>query len=181
MRTKHTIERFGLSPQAYDLFSALSAAHNARKAGNADWVNTHEDRIYSLLEHFLPHGSGINCDWKYDLEMPHRIICSNSYHCMNENGYYDGWIDFTVTIKPDLSILIKGKFGAHQDIADYLHETIDCALSDMKHIQEVLCCITYHQTLMSEIFTALPTVVLEPFTFELPALGIKHTVDPKQG
>jgi hypothetical protein len=45
----------------------------------------------------LPHGSGIDCDWQID-NMGKYFKCINSYHCMNENGMYDGYADFTLII-----------------------------------------------------------------------------------
>jgi len=57
---------------------------------------------------------------------------------MDENGYYDGYIDFVLVIKAKyrdifgkLIIDIKGKFGKYKDIKDYLYESFDYALSDM--------------------------------------------------
>ena len=46
----------------------------------------------------LPHGSGIDCDWVLT-ECPKYWKCENSYHCMNEFGYYDGYADFSLIIK----------------------------------------------------------------------------------
>jgi hypothetical protein len=45
----------------------------------------------------LPHGSGIDATWEVERTKNH-IICRNSYHCMDEYGYYDGWIDFSLKI-----------------------------------------------------------------------------------
>ena len=43
------------------------------------------------------HGSGIDCEW-YVSENKKYILLTNSYHCMDENGYYEGYCDFTVKI-----------------------------------------------------------------------------------
>ena len=43
------------------------------------------------------HGSGIDCDYKVD-ENKSNILIHNSYHCMDEYGYYEGYCDFTVKI-----------------------------------------------------------------------------------
>lgn len=45
----------------------------------------------------LPHGSGIDSDWIVK-EKGNKYICYNSFHCMNDVGFYDGWVDFSVTI-----------------------------------------------------------------------------------
>ena len=49
------------------------------------------------LEEILPHGSGIDSDWYFE-EKENKIIASCSYHCMDDVGYYDGWVDFSLTI-----------------------------------------------------------------------------------
>lgn len=41
------------------------------------------------------HGSGIDCDWELTENKTSYVLC-NSYHCMNDNGYYDGYLDFVV-------------------------------------------------------------------------------------
>lgn len=50
------------------------------------------------LEDALPHGSGIDMDWKFEVCQNGNIFCHNSYHGMDEGGMYDGWQDFYVKI-----------------------------------------------------------------------------------
>lgn len=45
----------------------------------------------------LPHGSGINAQWVIE-DKGDKYICHNGYDTMDEAGYYDMWIDFTLTI-----------------------------------------------------------------------------------
>ena len=104
---------------------------------NTVWYDRHEDQIINTLLEALPHGSGIDCKWGFDITNK-AIYCRNSYHVMNDGGYYDGYIDFAVIIKTShrtinskLSYTISGRFGKHQDIKDYLYETIDCAIDKM--------------------------------------------------
>ena len=54
----------------------------------------------------LPHGSGIDADWTIEYR-GNYIIARNSYHCMDENGMYDGWQDFSIVIEKDE---YKGKY-----------------------------------------------------------------------
>ena len=45
----------------------------------------------------LPHGSGIDAEWKYVIQQRcYRF--ENSFHVMNENGYYEGWQDFALIV-----------------------------------------------------------------------------------
>jgi len=53
-------------------------------------------KLALLLVHAY-HGSGIDCDW-YINENKSNIILSNSIHCMDDNGYYEGYMDFSVRI-----------------------------------------------------------------------------------
>lgn len=49
------------------------------------------------LENNLPHGSGIDADW-YVEDKGDYFRVSNSFHTMDEVGYYGDWADFFVTI-----------------------------------------------------------------------------------
>lgn len=53
-----------------------------------------QERLIAIIDE-LPHGSGIDSDWCYYETKGYHCL-TNSYHCMNKNGYYDGWMDFTV-------------------------------------------------------------------------------------
>jgi len=85
----------------------------------------------------LPHGSGIDSDWYISFN-PDAMTCENSFHILNENGFYDGWVDFKVSI-----FWIKGKydiesleidFFQHDDVSmlsDYLSDTIYHCLEEI--------------------------------------------------
>ena len=61
-----------------------------------------DDKLTAVFEDFvdnLPHGSGINCDWAGHMSDSGKYVYfRNSYHAMNEYGFYDGYQDFTVRI-----------------------------------------------------------------------------------
>ena len=50
------------------------------------------------IENVLPHGSGINYDYKIRVGGA-RVYASNSYDVMDENGMYVGTLPFTVCYK----------------------------------------------------------------------------------
>lgn len=54
------------------------------------------DSLCQYLENILPHGSGIDCKWTFDYQKNGKVIARNSYHCMDDNGFYCGYADFTV-------------------------------------------------------------------------------------
>jgi hypothetical protein len=55
------------------------------------------DDLENFLLDTLPHGSGIDCEWVVVIEK-NRIVCKNSIHALNENGFYMGFIPFTVKL-----------------------------------------------------------------------------------
>ena len=103
----------------------------------ANWAAIHRERIEKTLLDVLSHGSGIDCNWKIEIN-PKNITCYNSFHNMNSDGYYCGYIDFRVIIKTDrrdiwgnLDYEIKGNFGKNQDLKEYLY---DCFNSDFENL-----------------------------------------------
>lgn len=97
------------------LVSVSDARDNCAKTGNQVWYQKWSERL-DRLEDRLPNGSGFDSDPHVSLATPEKMVISGSYHCMNEVGYYDGWIDFKVTVKPLLL------FGFTLDVeADKMH------------------------------------------------------------
>ena len=120
-----------------NILSLAQAMGNCIKTNNTDWFNKHEAKLIKTLLNTLPHGSGIDCDWTFDIT-DKMIRCSNSYHRMDEYGGYRGYIDFSVVIKTDhrmidgrLDYNIKGQFGKYQDLKDYLYDTISIGLDEL--------------------------------------------------
>ena len=56
--------------------------------------NDKTEEILIKIGELLPHGSGIDSDWDLMMASKTRVRCQCSYHCMDENGMYDGWQDF---------------------------------------------------------------------------------------
>lgn len=96
------------------------------------------DDIQDWLDRVLPHGSGINCDWCFDWQQNGKVTASNAYHCMDDNGFYCGYADFTIKLdlaKPeDFTLHFNGKLAAKLNarhmLREYLEETIHYALSN---------------------------------------------------
>jgi len=55
-----------------------------------------KEKVLELVAEVLPHGSGIDSEWHLSFSTRTRIRAEASFHCMDENGMYDGWVDFTV-------------------------------------------------------------------------------------
>ena len=92
----------------------------------------------------LPHGSGLDCNWYYDVPSSSNTVrLSNSYHCMKENGYHDGYADFTLIVDclPDIQNLhgFRLQFNGRESqklnykygLREYLEETFGWALADI--------------------------------------------------
>ena len=107
----------------YRVFSStLSAIENCHKT----WLDRHEDTLKTLST-FLPYGSGIDNRVELDRDdsTPEKLVFRLSFHHVNENGFYDGWTDHKLIVKPSLQfgidIRITGK--DRNQIKDYLYET----------------------------------------------------------
>ena len=88
-----------------------------------------DDPMLATIADKLPHGSGIDADWTIDRQENGKYVCCNSYHMMNEHGYYVGWQNFTVKLDSDGKLLDVQLNGGHSYQArqsmllDYLNDT----------------------------------------------------------
>ena len=83
-----------------------------------------------------PHGSGINYDYTLYLTDKELVVC-NTYDCMNEKGFYDGIIDFSVYIpmvKPsDFTLRFRNTRANKNSIGKYgfcIKEYLEILYSD---------------------------------------------------
>ena len=84
------------------------------------------------LKEKLPNGSGIDYDWNFR-ENKKYIYASNAYHYMNECGFYDGVIPFTIRCPKDdmknfslhFHVNGAGRYRINKGgVRDYLIDTI---------------------------------------------------------
>lgn len=97
---------------------------------NAQWGPITRKRLDQLVN-MLPSGSGIDCGTKLVSASATKIVLECSFHHMDEHGYYDGWTEHRITIRPtfdsmDISISGRNRNG----IREYLHEIYSLALSE---------------------------------------------------
>jgi hypothetical protein len=115
-----------------ELASTVSARLNCIVAGNATWEDKHTERIETLVANYLPRGSGIDQYPTIDLDesTEERLVFHFGYHHMNENGFYDGWTEHILIVRPslqfDIVLRITGK--DRNQVKDYLYDIFDGTL-----------------------------------------------------
>lgn len=111
------------------------AKQNCHDSGSTEWYEKHDHTLKEMAKKYLPSGSGIDSGCEILEANENRIIISSAFHCMNENGMYDGWVHFTVKITPNLAhgfnLKIVGRFGKYQHVKDYLEELFSDVLDKL--------------------------------------------------
>ncbi len=117
------------------LASAIIARLNCLASGNTEWKIKHEQNIEQIARDLLPSGAGIDSGSHVDLDRSNgdRIVITTSYHHMNDGGYYDGWTEHTVSVRPSflsngIDVAISGR--NRNDIKDYLCDTFLTSLAE---------------------------------------------------
>lgn len=126
----------------YQKLAILNAAiENCKKTGNEAWEGKHSARLQELVQDHLPSGSGFDSGTAFVPEesTEDRLVFRSSYHLRDENGYYDGWIDFNVIVQPafappGFTLRVVGPFSrlrrAYADIKNYIVEEFYSCLQE---------------------------------------------------
>jgi hypothetical protein len=117
------------------LSNALVARANCEKSGNSEFYAKWEALITQIEKNCLPSGSGFDSGTEVDIEKSNgqtRIVFTTAFHHMDENGYYDGWTEHTVTASPCLLFGFNLKVSGRNrnEIKDYIDETFSHALQN---------------------------------------------------
>lgn len=116
-----------------EIASCIQARLNCIDSKNAEWIDKHAERAKELVSRFLPSGSGIDNGSSIYINdsTGDKLVFACSYHHMNAGGFYDGWTDHTITVRPSLVHGIALKIGGRNrnDIKEYLNETFRMALT----------------------------------------------------
>jgi hypothetical protein len=114
-------------PIYQEIASRLLAIENCRRSKNGEWLERHENCIEQILKATAPSGSGIDNGTEIDWEAskPDKLVFKTAFHHMNDAGYYDGWTEHKVIVRPSLALRytvdVTGR--DRNDIKDYLVET----------------------------------------------------------
>jgi len=121
--------------QAYQNVCENIHCNTTYKVGATDWASKHRETLEYMQDHFLPSGSGYDSGSTIDIDhgLKNGVLkLHTSFHHMNENGYYDGWTEHDVYVKPDLmfgfTLRITG--SNRNDIKDMIAEDFDSLLND---------------------------------------------------
>jgi len=97
------------------------------------WEDRHRETLDTLGSEQMPSGAGIDAGTSLNLDesKPDRLVFNTSYHHMNDVGYYDGWTEHKVIVKPSLAfgITVDITGSNRNDIKDYLVDVFRGALT----------------------------------------------------
>ena len=123
---------------ASEIIFRLDTIRHCVKNGNREWELNHYNDLKKICQRYLPHGSGIDntipecLHGLWLISNDKMIKISISFHHMNDGGYYDGWTDHIITVRPmftGIGVYISGK--NRNDIKDYLSQLYYESLSLM--------------------------------------------------
>lgn len=122
---------YGTKPLYKKIAELLEAIANCEASHNWEWKQKHMDTLYSLVKSRMPSGAGFDYGTNiHGLSKANELVFTVSFHHMDKNGYYDGWTEHTVIVRPDLvsdfTILVTGE--NRNEIKDYIHEVFDSTL-----------------------------------------------------
>lgn len=113
----------------YQKLAAHSSSLKRMRDNPAGYLPTapgeQEGYIQRVMES-APSGSGFDAGTTIELHLcdGNKLVFKTSFHHMNTHGYYDGWTDHYVTVRPDMmsgiQLTITGK--DRNQIKDYIHE-----------------------------------------------------------
>lgn len=81
----------------------LKAYHTCDELKAKEWKNNHRDTLEDIAKNYLPSGSGFDSGSHIDIDDSNGIDCiilETSYHHMSEYGFYCGWSEHRITIRP---------------------------------------------------------------------------------
>lgn len=126
--------------------AGLTRRPSTRRIGVYAYAARSKQIIEHLIKEVLPHGSGIDSKWEIESSEKLKFECCNKWHTMDANGYYCGYVSFTVKLnlsgptpswrvevnQADIDSIVEGyetsenEFGETESNAPYLDDLDDC-------------------------------------------------------
>lgn len=107
------------------LASAILAREKCIEANNKEWKEKYEETMKRITK-TAPSGSGIDSGTSLNIvkSTGEKLYFDFWFHFMNEAGFYDGWENYTLIVKPSLAFDIDLRLiGKNRDnIKEYLYD-----------------------------------------------------------
>lgn len=125
---------------AYEMFATAACAYrNCVKSNNTEWRDKWEARADDLTGEVMPSGGGFDNGTTFDIEASdaNKLVFHTAFHHMNEMGFYDGWTEHRVTVKPsfihgfDICLSGQGSGINKNNVKGYIAEVFSYALNRM--------------------------------------------------
>lgn len=127
------------------------------------------DAISEELVNALPHGSGIDCDWKVEHKEGLTFNCCNSWHSMDQNGSYCGYVDFAIAI--DLSTM---EFDIEVSQADIAGITSQYDIDDKNATDDEI--EAWNESNACPCLDDLDDMLYEDIRFSLEDYFVRHAI-----
>lgn len=107
------------------VYQQISRTITALETCNLEWQEKHHKALDQIMK-TAPSGSGIDSGTKLLLEecKPDKLVFQMDFHHMNEHGFYDGWTEHKITVRPCLSFSVRISIGGRDrnQIKDHLYD-----------------------------------------------------------
>jgi hypothetical protein len=115
------------------LATLVQARETCAKNDNKEWHERHTIAAEALVRAHMPRGSGFDNGTHLDLgeSTTDKLVFRTAFHHMDANGFYDGWTEHKVIVRPSLQFDFYIRItGLNRDGVwkDYAHESFDLAL-----------------------------------------------------
>jgi hypothetical protein len=137
----------------------------------------------SVLENILPHGSGIDYDWSFEVKGD-TIIANNGWHYMNGNGMYVGGMGFDIVLKSDgsysdpdfhLDDLVKSEVGKEVAYEHFVEDDENENPQDLSE-EEIRGALEWETDLISDVIFGM----FETVNKEALAKAVKDYIAEEQ-
>lgn len=145
----------------YQLIATTIQAHeNCAVNGNSEWKIRHRETLDYIERNFLPSGAGIDSGTRIDFDRTtgDKLILTFGFHHMNDGGYYDGWTEHSLTVRPSLTQEIDLNISGRDrnEIKEYLYDTYYWTLRRIVEWDEAAGCWKFTPEPSAESFDVPP-------------------------
>lgn len=122
----------------YPIYQVLAKKARLLENGKFTYSDQVEEHIETIMNTHFPNGSGFDngCEFDFEKSNGDKLIINVPYHCMDDNGYYDGWVYPKLYVYPSLAngfnmrlnwvgYYGKYKFLLNEYMQDVLIETLE--------------------------------------------------------